>query len=597
MAAKYTYSYDDFKKALDESGLGASFSDADLRLATVNPDAGMSILNSKIGYNGATSDAQRQQYNQQAEDVRRQYGGYTGGVDGSLYQLEPMSPSGYQQTEAPSYQNNYNGQMQSLLNKQLTYGSFNDNTTKPVYQNRYDGQIQEALGKVTNPDPFSYNPETDPSYASYAKAYRREGERATADAMGQAAAASGGLPSSYAMTAAQQAGNYYAAQMADKIPELEQMAYARYQNEYAMRQAALDALMGAEAADYAKYQTDLGQYNADRDFGYQVYMNEYNRILNDLATVRDMESTDYGRHLDALDQYNADRQFGYGQYLDEIDYQTLRRQEAAQAAQQRLENDYLRAEAGAAVGDYGGYRDLGYDTAYAEELKQLGLLQEQASLDYSGKAQQLEFADMAAKYGDTSYLVALGITPSTSALGAAAQQSPEDTAKYMNFMLGYWDEPGVREFIQGMTGLDVERYAEYVNLTEGNEYEIVYKPTARTGGELVEPGSTSDSVILPTFAAATLNPIPEKETEQNTFEGEIELLEDGGLPYPYRKTYGTTKAYLISQGATDEEITNMMTKAEFNLVASKAFEGKGAGRQWDYTYEQYLQDYVTNLHH
>ena len=508
MAAKYTYSYDDFKKALDESGLGASFSDADLRLATVNPDAGMSILNSKIGYNGATSDAQRQQYNQQAEDVRRQYGGYTGGVDGSLYQLEPMSPSGYQQTEAPSYQNNYNGQMQSLLNKQLTYGSFNDNTTKPVYQNRYDGQIQEALGKVTNPDPFSYNPETDPSYASYAKAYRREGERATADAMGQAAAASGGLPSSYAMTAAQQAGNYYAAQMADKIPELEQMAYARYQNEYAMRQAALDALMGAEAADYAKYQTDLGQYNADRDFGYQVYMNEYNRILNDLATVRDMESTDYGRHLDALDQYNADRQFGYGQYLDEIDYQTLRRQEAAQAAQQRLENDYLRAEAGAAVGDYGGYRDLGYDTAYAEELKRLGLLQEQASLDYSGKAQQLEFADMAAKYGDTSYLVALGITPSTSALGAAAQQSPEDTAKYMNFMLGYWDEPGVREFIQGMTGLDVERYAEYVNLTEGNEYEIVYKPTAGTNFEQIVLQSNPSPMMSPVQPSVNYNQIP-----------------------------------------------------------------------------------------
>lgn len=508
MAAKYTYTYDDFKKALDESGLGASFSDADLRLATVNPDAGMSILNSKIGYNGATSDAQRQQYNQQAEDVRRQYGGYTGGVDGSLYQLEPMSPSGYQTAEAPSYQNNYNGQMQSLLNKQLTYGSFNDNTEKPIYQNRYDGQIQEALGKVTNPDPFSYNPETDPSYASYAKAYRREGERATADAMGQAAAASGGLPSSYAMTAAQQAGNYYAAQMADKIPELEQMAYARYQNEYAMRQAALDALMGAEAADYAKYQTELGQYNADRDFGYQVYMNEYNRILNDLATVRDMESTDYGRYLDTLDQYNADRQFGYGQYLDEVDYQTLRRQEAAQAAQQRLENDYLRAEAGAAVGDYGGYRDLGYDTAYAEELKRLGLLQEQASLDYSGKAQQLEFADMAAQYGDTSYLAALGITPSSGYLASAAQNSPEDTAKYMNFILGYWDEPGVREYIREMTGLDAERYAEYLNATEENT-NIVYKPTATTNPEqIVVLQSNPSPIMSPVQPSVNNNQIP-----------------------------------------------------------------------------------------
>lgn len=487
MATKYTYTYDDFKKALDESGLGASFSDADLRLATVNPDAGMSILNSKIGWNNSTTDAERAQYNQQAEDVRRQYGGYTAGSDGSGYTLEPMSPSGYQSGEAPSYQNNYNGQTQSLLNQQLTYGSFNNQNAKPIYENRYDGQIQEALGKVTNPDPFSYDPETDQSYASYAKAYRREGERATADALGQAAAASGGLPSSYATTAAQQAGNYYAAQLADKIPELEQMAYARYQNEYAMRQAALDALMGAEAADYAKYQTDLSQYNADRDFDYQVYMNEYNRILNDLATVRDMENTDYNRYLDALSQYNTDRQFSYGQYLDDVDYQTLRRQEEAEAAQQRLENDLLRAETGAAVGDYSGYRDLGYDTAYAEELKRLGLLQEQANLDYYNRAQNLEMAELAAQYGDTRYLVALGITPSSAALGTAAQNSVEDTAKYMNFILGYWDEPGVREYIREMTGLDAERYAEYLNMTE-EDTNIVYRPTATSGS-----ASTADA--------------------------------------------------------------------------------------------------------
>ena len=45
MASKYTY--DDFQKALTDSGLNKEFSDADLKLALDNPDAGMSILKYK----------------------------------------------------------------------------------------------------------------------------------------------------------------------------------------------------------------------------------------------------------------------------------------------------------------------------------------------------------------------------------------------------------------------------------------------------------------------------------------------------------------------------------------------------------------------
>lgn len=41
MANRYTY--DDFQKAMQSSGLGGQFSDADLKLAQQNPDAGMSL--------------------------------------------------------------------------------------------------------------------------------------------------------------------------------------------------------------------------------------------------------------------------------------------------------------------------------------------------------------------------------------------------------------------------------------------------------------------------------------------------------------------------------------------------------------------------
>lgn len=48
MANRYTY--DDFQKAMQSSGLGGQFSDADLKLAQKNPDAGMSILKYKQDY-------------------------------------------------------------------------------------------------------------------------------------------------------------------------------------------------------------------------------------------------------------------------------------------------------------------------------------------------------------------------------------------------------------------------------------------------------------------------------------------------------------------------------------------------------------------
>lgn len=521
VSTNYMYSYDDFQKALAESGLGGSFSDADLRLATVNPDAGMSILNSKIGWGAATSDAERQRYNQQAENVRRQYGGYTGGGAGNLYQLEPVSPGSFSYAEAPTYQSQHNDRINGLLNQQMTYGSFNDTNVKPVYQNKYAGQIAGALDKVANPQAFSYNPETDQSYQSFAKAYRREGERAVADAMGQAAAMTGGLPSSYAATAGAQAGNYYAAQMADKIPQLEQMAHDRYMSDYAMKQAALDALMGAEAADYAKYQGDLAQYNTDRNFSYNQYLDEYNRIANDLATVRDMEQSDYGRFLDTLDQYNRDKSFSYDQLLNEIDFQTMRRAEAEQAAQRELENSLIRAEAGAAVGDYGGYRGMGYNTDYAEEMARLALEGQKAALEGDAADRQLildqwkykqeqdaadraayereweyqvgqdaadaalERALVAAEMGDYSQLEALGIAPNVQASGGAVAQNTNDTAKYVNFMLGYWDEPGVREYIIATTGLTPERYAEYLNKTEGAN--IVYQRNKGVGSDAALP--------------------------------------------------------------------------------------------------------------
>ena len=345
------FTYEDFENALNESGLGSQFSAADMKLAQEDPDAGMSILNYKKDYAAATTDEERAVANKGAENVRASFGEYTGGKDGSGFYATQLSPNHFEYGSAPTYNNQYAGTIQDLLNQQLNYGNYSYSGEKPTYNNRYDAQIQELLGEILNRQEFTYDPETDPLYANYRKQYTREGDRATANALANAAASSGGQLSSWAQTAAGQAANYYAAQMTDKIPELEQLAYQKYMNEENLKYSDLAAVQGAEQSDYDKYLNDLMQFNTDRNFDYNVWSDAYDRIVTNLGTVSGLEQNDYAKYQDQLAQFNTDRNFSYGQLLDEIDSQTLERNEALDKA--ILAGTY---------GDYSYLNDMGINT-------------------------------------------------------------------------------------------------------------------------------------------------------------------------------------------------------------------------------------------
>lgn len=343
-----TFTYDQFQKAAQDSGLMGEFSPADLSLAQRNPDAGMSLLKYKQDYHAATTDEARTLANLGAEGIRSSYGNYTGGDNGGSFYLDRLSPSSFDGGRAPTYENQYAGDIADLWEQQKNYGSYDYGEAAPVYNNRYDDTIQDLIQGILNREDFSYDPATDPLYQNYRKQYTREGQRATADTLGQAAAASGGIPSSYATTAAAQAGNYYAAQMTDKIPELYQLAYNQYLNDYNMQLSDLGVVQGAEQSDYDKYLNELNQYNTDRAFDYNAWLDEYNMTKDQLQTAQGLEQLDYTKYLNELQQFNTDREFNYGQLLDEIDSQTMERQEAVDNA--------LRA---AEFGDYSFLQALG----------------------------------------------------------------------------------------------------------------------------------------------------------------------------------------------------------------------------------------------
>ena len=246
-----TYNYDEFEKSARNAGLYGTFSEADLRLARKNPDAGMSLLKYKTDWQNAKTKEQKAFANTGAERIRSVYGGYTGGDDGGSFRLDDPSPADF--TYSPS----------------------------PTYESKYSDRINSLIGEITSRKDFSYDYKTDPLYSAYKKQYLREGERATSDALGQASAMTGGALSSYAQTAASQAGDYYASKLSDKIPELYQVAYNKYLDDFNAKLSSLSALRSAENDEYNKYLGELDRYKSDRSFDYSKFLDEMNKVDSD----------------------------------------------------------------------------------------------------------------------------------------------------------------------------------------------------------------------------------------------------------------------------------------------------------------------------
>lgn len=447
------YTYEDFKKRLASGNY--ALSDADMKLAERNPDAAISILNYKDDYSKASTDEARALANMGAENIRRTQGGYTGGVDGSNFYLEAPTPSSFDSGSKPAYESKWQDSINDAYGKLSDYGSFSYDREAPVYTDRYADQRDELLNTITNRPAFEYDYKSDPSYQSYAKQYAREGKRATDDTLAAASSQSGGIASSYALTAANQARNYYASQLSDKIPELYQKAYERYLKEYQQKQNDLSALNAVSQIDYDRYLNDLSQYNNDRNFAYQQYQHDYSRLRNQLNDAQALDQLEYSKYRDEVGDYQNDRNFRYQQLLDTIsnnqyedeknysraqdqanfrDYSGLEKfgfNMDSQRAQDALSDEYLWLELGSGYADLGDYESvdrLGIDSTNLREDRKKAL--EQALLEnqltqkqienydrswaddeYSS---QLQLAEMAAESGDFSKLRALGIDTSAA---------------------------------------------------------------------------------------------------------------------------------------------------------------------------------------
>ena len=307
---------DDWKKQWQKSGY--YFSDEDMKRAEENEAFRDKIFQAKEMYaNGDTEGGHAL-----AEDARRVYN-YSGGAAGNEYKptgTGTQTGSYGTGTNRPSF--DQTGGITRALNASAQavqgYGKYVD---------PYAGEIATLKGQIMNRAPFSYDYETDPAYQAYKKEYTRMGQRAMDDTLAKVSARTGGLASSYAATAGNQAYGNYMAQLSDKIPELYKLAYSMYADEGDQLLQRMNLLRGLSGDAYGRYGDD------------------YNRMMDQYGIMRQL----YG---DAVDMWR----YGVGDWEKDRAY-----------ADEREQNEYNRkwdeAITAAKYGDYSLLAALGIDTS------------------------------------------------------------------------------------------------------------------------------------------------------------------------------------------------------------------------------------------
>ena len=248
----------------------------------------------------------------------------------------------------------------------FTYQTFDPNTSENIQQaqtlldqnnaNRpgawvdpYQSQYMDYLNQYENRDPFSYDFNSDALYQQYKDNYILQGQMAMMDTMGQAASMTGGYGNSYAQSVGQQAYNQYLGQLNEIIPELNQMAYDRYQQEGQDLLNMYGIYKGLSDDSYGRYQDEVDNW-----------YREDTRLTNNYNTI-------YGQEWD---QYSLGYDTAWSEYLTSRNEKFTTEQNEKEWERQDKEtakNDLINLITGT------GYKPTD------EELKAAGITRDQAN--------------------------------------------------------------------------------------------------------------------------------------------------------------------------------------------------------------------------
>ena len=165
----------------------------------------------------------------------------------------------------------------------------------PIWQDEADAY----LSQYENRGPFAYDVNRDALYNQYKDMYVNQGQLASMDVMGQAAAMTGGYGNSYVQSVGQQAYNQYLSQLNAVVPELYQMAHDRYTQDGQQMLNMYDLYLNRENQEYAKHQDSMDRWYQEiarlqSDYDSQ-YAKEYAKYRDDVADQQWQKSYDLSK--------------------------------------------------------------------------------------------------------------------------------------------------------------------------------------------------------------------------------------------------------------------------------------------------------------
>lgn len=135
-------------------------------------------------------------------------------------------------------------------------------TSQPAapYQSKYSDAIDKLVSGILG-GTFSDFKSSD-EYKGLADEYSAMGKKAMQDTVGDVAARTGGLASSFAVTAGQQADNAY-------MQQLQALARQMYSDKQTQDYNKISMLSGLDNTDYGRYRDTVGDAQTEREWTYQ----------------------------------------------------------------------------------------------------------------------------------------------------------------------------------------------------------------------------------------------------------------------------------------------------------------------------------------
>lgn len=200
-----------------------------------------------------------------------------------------------------------------------------------AYESAYSTEINNLIDKVINREAFDYDPANDAAYKALAKEYGRLGDMARENTLADVALNTGGLVSSYATTAAQQAQNQYNQALTDKIPALMEAAYSKYQDELTKNMNLIGVLQGLDDSAY-------GRFADQREYDYKLGRDQ-------VADEQWQLQFGYNQLRDQIADQQWQSQFDYAQSRDQVADNQWQTEHDFMVKQQEYENKFNEQEA------------------------------------------------------------------------------------------------------------------------------------------------------------------------------------------------------------------------------------------------------------